>query len=291
MLTGLGHPHQHRAAPMQVDPDDLRSLRSVRSQGPPRVVGVSTPSMSRESRGAEAPLLHRIKTFGAEYRGVVGYYLLATDVWRFNRLRWVAETSMLKTLAAKHQSTVTKMAAKHKTTIETPHGLRTCFEARVETRRQAAIGRPVRRDTTGTGQGCGPGRPHPRPGSLPPQGAGHPAPETAMRAVRRSGQGRCAPSPPTRQPGRTRTRPARVGGPHDQETAQDPRGLPPLPRDHPPQAAHRQHGVDHGEPRHRKMSAGFGGRSRGKGPVCDGHLAARPIRFHPGAACSSCQAP
>jgi len=60
-----------------------------------------------------------IKTFGAEYRGVAGYYLLATDVWRFNRLRWVAETSMLKTLAAKHQSTVTKMAAKHKTTIET----------------------------------------------------------------------------------------------------------------------------------------------------------------------------
>jgi len=73
-----------------------------------------------------------VKTFGAEYRGVVGYYLLATDVWRFNRLRWVAETSMLKTLAAKHQSTVTKMAAKHKTTIETPHGLRACFEARVE---------------------------------------------------------------------------------------------------------------------------------------------------------------
>ncbi|MCA1703034.1 MAG: maturase [Actinobacteria bacterium] len=73
-----------------------------------------------------------VKTFGAEYRGIVGYYLLATDVWRFNRLRWFAETSMLKTLAAKHQSTVTKMAAKHKTTIDTPHGLRTCFEARVE---------------------------------------------------------------------------------------------------------------------------------------------------------------
>jgi hypothetical protein len=39
---------------------------------------------------------------------------------------------MLKTLAAKHSSTVTAMAAKHKAKIETPHGIRTCFEARVE---------------------------------------------------------------------------------------------------------------------------------------------------------------
>lgn len=73
-----------------------------------------------------------VKTFGAEYRGVVGYYMLANDVWRFNRLRWAAETSMLKTLAAKHKSTVTKMATKHKATIDTPHGPRTCREARVE---------------------------------------------------------------------------------------------------------------------------------------------------------------
>ena len=73
-----------------------------------------------------------VKAYGAEYRGVVQYYLLAYDVGRFNRLCWAAETSMLKTLAAKHQSSVAKMAAKHKAKIETPYGLRTCFEARVE---------------------------------------------------------------------------------------------------------------------------------------------------------------
>ena len=72
-----------------------------------------------------------VATFGAEYRGIVGYYLLATDVWRLRDLRWHAETSMLKTLAAKHQSTVSKMATKHQAKIETRHGLRTCFEARV----------------------------------------------------------------------------------------------------------------------------------------------------------------
>jgi group II intron reverse transcriptase/maturase len=72
-----------------------------------------------------------IGTYGAEYRGIVGYYLLAADVWRFNRLRWVMETSLLKTLAGKHDSTVTKMARKHKATIDTPHGPRTCLQASI----------------------------------------------------------------------------------------------------------------------------------------------------------------
>ena len=39
---------------------------------------------------------------------------------------------MLKTLAAKHGSTVTKMARKYKARIDTPHGPRTCFQASVE---------------------------------------------------------------------------------------------------------------------------------------------------------------
>lgn len=38
---------------------------------------------------------------------------------------------MLKTLAGKHGSSVTKMAARFKAKISTPHGLRTCFEASV----------------------------------------------------------------------------------------------------------------------------------------------------------------
>jgi hypothetical protein len=72
-----------------------------------------------------------VQTYAAEYRGVINYYLLAIDVWRLQTLNWNAQTSMLKTLAAKHKSTVTKMAARHRAKIETPHGLRTCFEARV----------------------------------------------------------------------------------------------------------------------------------------------------------------
>jgi len=72
-----------------------------------------------------------IQAYGAEYRGIVGYYMLAIDVWRFNELEWYAKTSMLKTLAAKHHSTVTKMAARYRAQIVTSDGLRRCFEARL----------------------------------------------------------------------------------------------------------------------------------------------------------------
>jgi Type II intron maturase/AI2M/AI1M-like, HNH endonuclease len=76
--------------------------------------------------------LEIISAYGAEYRGLVQYYLLAGNVSRLHRLRWAAETSMLKTLAAKHRSTVTKMARKYKAVTATQHGPRTCFEARTE---------------------------------------------------------------------------------------------------------------------------------------------------------------
>src|SRR5262249_49992878 len=71
-----------------------------------------------------------VRIYGAEYRGVVNYYLIAQDVWRFSALRWNAETSMLKTLAAKHQATVAKTAARYKAKVDTGDGPRTCFEAR-----------------------------------------------------------------------------------------------------------------------------------------------------------------
>ena len=87
-----------------------------------------------------------VQTYGAEYRGIVGYYLLASDVWRLSALRWHAETSMLKTLAAKHQSTVSKMAAKlqgqDRDTARTADVLR----GQGPPRRQAGPGSPVRRD-------------------------------------------------------------------------------------------------------------------------------------------------
>jgi len=73
-----------------------------------------------------------INCFGAEYRGIVQYYLLAGDVYRLDRLHWVMQTSLLKTLAGKYGSTVTTMARRYKATIETPNGPRKCVQAIVE---------------------------------------------------------------------------------------------------------------------------------------------------------------
>jgi group II intron reverse transcriptase/maturase len=73
-----------------------------------------------------------VATYGAEYRGIVQYYLLAGNIQHLSRLHWVMLTSLLKTLASKHRSTVTKMAAKHTARVITPSGPRTCFEAHVE---------------------------------------------------------------------------------------------------------------------------------------------------------------
>jgi len=103
---------------------------------PPDVIKAKTAPYRRRGKPWHRSRLQNldaydiVRTYGAEYRGIVNYYLLAQDVWRLNRLCWYAQTSMLKTLAAKHKSSVAKMAARYKAKTITGHGPRTCFEAR-----------------------------------------------------------------------------------------------------------------------------------------------------------------
>jgi len=73
-----------------------------------------------------------ISRYGAEYRGVVQYYLMAGDVYRLNRLHWVMVTSLLKTLAGKYDSSVSKMARKYRAMIATPHGPYRCIQVSVD---------------------------------------------------------------------------------------------------------------------------------------------------------------
>ena len=73
-----------------------------------------------------------VSKYQAEYRGVVQYYLLASNIHRLSTLRWVMETSLLKTLAAKHRSTVTATARKYRAVVQTEHGPRVCFRTAVD---------------------------------------------------------------------------------------------------------------------------------------------------------------
>ncbi|MER6174425.1 reverse transcriptase domain-containing protein [Streptosporangium sp. NPDC001681] len=125
--------------PSKSDGRNRRSLNgTVVLHVPASVVKAkSAPYLSRGKPACRNPMVNEsdyniVARFGAEYRGIVQYYLLASDVFRLHRLRWVMETSMLHTLARKHRSTVTKTAARHKVKVETPHGLRTRFEAKIE---------------------------------------------------------------------------------------------------------------------------------------------------------------
>jgi hypothetical protein len=105
---------------------------------PPDVIRTKCALYCRRGKPAQRPqMLHDddytiVAKYQAEYRGVAQYYLLAGDVHRLQKLRWVMETSMLKTLAGKHRSTVNTMVRKYKTTVQTDHGPRICFQVTVQ---------------------------------------------------------------------------------------------------------------------------------------------------------------
>jgi group II intron reverse transcriptase/maturase len=57
-----------------------------------------------------------VAQYQAEYRGLVEYYQLANDLYRFNRLRWVMQRSLIKTLAMKLKISGHKVRDKYSTT-------------------------------------------------------------------------------------------------------------------------------------------------------------------------------
>ena len=68
-----------------------------------------------------------VEQYQSEFRGVVQYYLPASNVSHFGRLRAVMEMSLARTLAAKHKSTARQMRRKYKSVVETEHGPRVCL--------------------------------------------------------------------------------------------------------------------------------------------------------------------
>ena len=169
-----------------------------------------------------------VRVCGAEYRGVVNYYLLAKDAWRLRTLRWHAEVSMLKTLALKHQSTVSKMAARHKAKIITGDGPRTCFEARRRRRGKPDLvarfgGIILRQDRRAVITDPAPVR------VRVPQGTARAAPPAGMRTLRDRRHGGSPPGGRTQRTRETGTGPASVGRPHGENAAQDAHRLRAVP--------------------------------------------------------------
>lgn len=63
-----------------------------------------------------------VQRFQQEYRGLVQYYVLAQNLSWFSKLYWIMETSLLKTLACRHRSSINKQKAKYKTTTTSTSG-------------------------------------------------------------------------------------------------------------------------------------------------------------------------
>ena len=55
--------------------------------------------------------------YQAEYRGFAQYYQLANDLHKLNRLKWIMEVSLTKTLASKLKISVNRVYEKYRTTL------------------------------------------------------------------------------------------------------------------------------------------------------------------------------
>jgi group II intron reverse transcriptase/maturase len=73
-----------------------------------------------------------VETYGSEFRGVAQYYAFAQNRFWLNHLRWVMETSMLKTIAHIHQTTVTKTARRLKAEVYHRGRNMRCYEVKLE---------------------------------------------------------------------------------------------------------------------------------------------------------------
>jgi hypothetical protein len=73
-----------------------------------------------------------VEQYQAEYRGLVEYYRMAVNLTKLDKLKWVMETSLLKTLAHTLRLSVNQVAKRYRATIETDQGPRKGFRVVVE---------------------------------------------------------------------------------------------------------------------------------------------------------------
>lgn len=70
-----------------------------------------------------------VRQYQWHYAGLVNYYLLAHNIGALSQVRWILESSLLRTLANKHKTSVGKLWRKHKSKVQTPYGPRRCVIA------------------------------------------------------------------------------------------------------------------------------------------------------------------
>ncbi|MEG4501943.1 reverse transcriptase domain-containing protein [Microcoleus sp. F10-C6] len=69
-----------------------------------------------------------VSIYQSEYRGYVQFYSLAQNIAWLSKLQWVMWSSLMKTLACKHKTSVAKICSKYHKTVKLPQGRRKCVE-------------------------------------------------------------------------------------------------------------------------------------------------------------------
>jgi len=92
-----------------------------------------------------------VAQYGAEYRGIVQYYLMADNIWWMDRLHWTMRLSLLKTLARKHKTSVMKMANEYRSRFDPTRVLRVIIQRPDKPALVASFGgEPLKRKPTAT---------------------------------------------------------------------------------------------------------------------------------------------
>jgi hypothetical protein len=86
---------------------------------PPQVIEEKVARYTVGGKPAHRPELANdsdftiVDMYGQEYRGYTQYYAYASNRYWLHRLHWAMRSSLLKTLAAKHRSSIAKMAERY----------------------------------------------------------------------------------------------------------------------------------------------------------------------------------
>jgi group II intron reverse transcriptase/maturase len=122
----------------KIAPNGQRCVNGVIGLYVPKdVIDGARRKYTRKERPIHRPeLLHEsdysiMMKYQAEYRGLVQYYLLASNVSNLNYVHFTMRASLVKTLANKHRVRATAILAKYRTKTATPSGTLNCLRMEV----------------------------------------------------------------------------------------------------------------------------------------------------------------
>ncbi len=132
----LGYDLQSQHCNTKLDRNKVRSVNGVLAlRIPLDVMDAACARYMRHGKPIHRPEIAAdsdydiVQQYQWYYAGLVNYYLLAQNLGSMGKVHWIMQSSLLRTLANKHKTSVGKLWTKHKATVQTPYGPRRCIQA------------------------------------------------------------------------------------------------------------------------------------------------------------------